>query len=275
MTEVEIKISSVLRLLSSTALYTQWIKNCIYADDIFDVGDHTELDTCVEEDPISYKESAVVEMRFDTDPKIRLIMLRQAVVDTEGVAKFKITMETIKHEWKSSSPARLKVKIIINGEKLSSFCTKIETSYFVQHEANFWEANVSEILTDILAESLPNIQVFCYEKVLQNNLAHFAMVQKNSVVKHQFQKIVKKKKETIDSDRAQEGQQIQIESQEVIQTVHSRGEEASTPLPSNALLDSPAEEMKDADFQSFLEEDHKEQVDLSKGLPEAEFDQEK
>lgn len=156
------------------------MRNCVYSDDIFDIAEDKKPSEIEDEVPAELKSSSLVDLRFDLGSQVRLVLLRKSRLYTDKIRRFTITLESVKSDNFPTVPAGLEAKITIKGERFSSSRTKIETSFSINHKSSFLAGSICEPLQESISESMMNIPLFCYENILQNNLAHFAMVQQNS-----------------------------------------------------------------------------------------------
>lgn len=193
---------------------TQWLKACTYADDIIDIaledpsslyqgkneqnikkhmsmngGNDNVSDPPFEPnfDEILHQASSLIEINFDLGVPVKLILLRKAVVTGEEATNFEITFETIESEHKKSNPKGIHVVASIKGEKLSAGRTQVDTSYSVNHNSSLLTPDLTEHLSNCFKDSLDNIPLIVYEKVLQKNLSHFVLIQQNSIKKHHYE----------------------------------------------------------------------------------------
>jgi hypothetical protein len=160
MAECDVAISTVYRLLNNTVLYQEWMKDCVNSDDIIDIGVDTQSTELDEDDPIQNQQSALIELYFELDPLVKLVLLRKSTVYTDKVKRFVITLENAKSEYRASKPKDIEVKITIKGERMSSSRTKIETSFCVTSKSSMLSGNVCDSLMNSIAESLSNIPLF-------------------------------------------------------------------------------------------------------------------
>ncbi|CAI2367368.1 unnamed protein product [Moneuplotes crassus] len=109
-------------------------------------------------------------------------------MQTDKEKYFTVSLETVSTDTLRSSPKNIDLSIKIRGERLSSSRTKLETSFAVTHNTSFFKTSMEEPLTDVISSSLANISLFCYERVLQNNLQYFSMVRENLISKQQYEK---------------------------------------------------------------------------------------
>mmetsp|Transcript_6220 Transcript_6220/g.5340 ORF Transcript_6220/g.5340 Transcript_6220/m.5340 type:complete len:275 (-) Transcript_6220:550-1374(-) len=122
------------------------------------------------------EKSTIIELNFDLESHIQLILLRKSKVFKNSSKSFTISFETIKTDFKETSPAGISVKIYLKGELLSKSSTKIETSFCVEHEPSFMRTSYEEPLFKIFSESLSNISKFLYEQTCQDKLARMSSI---------------------------------------------------------------------------------------------------